>query len=202
LPIPLVGAGRAIGRRRRAGRLDGVVGGVPCMPSHVRNASGLSSGPRRRPRSRVSNRPCSGVCRDRRLASRSDADLSPSERSRRLDGLPRPVVLGMSLLEYGQDALDALAGPLSQHSTIVLGPRERGALRAAHAIEYLTGRREPRERRAWDGRDDTRPVGQAFRVWPAGRSPGRLRRRSWRAFGLMDEEIPPTTGRPCTLAAR
>lgn len=123
LPLPLAGAGRAIASGR-AGCLHGVVGGVPCMPSHVCNASGLSSGPRRGPLSWVGNRSGSSVCRDRRLAGRSDADLGPSERSRRLNGLPQPVVVGMSLLEHGQDALDALAGPLSQHSTIIFGSRK------------------------------------------------------------------------------
>lgn len=48
----------------------------------------------------------------------------PSECSGRLDGLPRPVVLGMSLFEHGQDALDALADPQGQPSAIILGPRE------------------------------------------------------------------------------
>src|SRR5664280_1262361 len=71
-------------------------------------------------------------------AARADADLSPSERLRRLDGLPRSVVLEMPLLEQGQDTLDALAGPLSQHSTIILGPREWAAFRAPHAIECVT----------------------------------------------------------------
>jgi hypothetical protein len=69
------------------------------MSCHVRNAGGLPSGTCRSPRSRVGSEPGRSVRGNRRLASRTDADLSPSEGPRRFDGLPRPVVLGVSLLE-------------------------------------------------------------------------------------------------------
>ncbi len=69
------------------------------MPCHVRNASGLPSGTCRGARSRVGSQPGRSVRGDRCLASRTDADLTTSERPRRFEGLPWPVVLGVSLLE-------------------------------------------------------------------------------------------------------
>lgn len=59
------------------------------MPSHVRGTSSLPSGTCRGSRSRAGSEPGRSVGGDRRLADRTDADLSPSERPQCFDGLPR-----------------------------------------------------------------------------------------------------------------